>query len=122
MVASEITPKEDIDVCIAGCIKSVRAGGGSGDIFTNRDLFVMHCDNLRYIVLQICITPDPGESLFWTVLIKQASPFWFLLYLVLRRRRNSFWKYFVLVSQNCLCEVKFYLTLLLVLKRSEVTS
>ena len=61
MVASEITPKEDIDVCIAGCIKSVRAGGGSGDIFTNRDLFVMHCDNLRYIVLQICITPDPGE-------------------------------------------------------------
>ena len=46
MVASEITPKEDIDVCIAGCIKSVRAGGGSGDIFTNRDLFVMHCDNL----------------------------------------------------------------------------
>ncbi len=62
MVASEITPKEDVDVCIAGCIKSVRAGGGSGDIFTNRDLFVMHCDNLRYIVLQICITPDPGES------------------------------------------------------------
>ena len=61
MVASEITPKEDVDVCIAGCIKSVRAGGGSGDIFTNRDLFVMHCDNLRYIVLQICITPDPGE-------------------------------------------------------------
>ena len=61
MVASEITPKEDIDVCIAGCIKSVRAGGGSGDIFTNSDLFVMHCDNLRYIVLQICITPDPGE-------------------------------------------------------------
>ena len=53
MVASEITPKEDIDVCIAGCIKSVRAGGGSGDIFTNRDLFVMHCDNLRYIVFQI---------------------------------------------------------------------
>ena len=64
MVASEITPKEDIDVCIAGCIKSVRAGGGSGDIFTNRDLFVMHCDNLRYIVLQICITPDPGEWVF----------------------------------------------------------
>ena len=61
MVASEITPKEDVDVCIAGCIKSVRAGGGSGDIFTNRDLFVMHCDNLRYIVLQICITQIPGE-------------------------------------------------------------
>ena len=56
MVASEITPKEDIDVCIAGCIKSVRAGGGSGDIFTNRDLFVMHCDNLRYIVLQYVLT------------------------------------------------------------------
>ena len=65
MVASEITPKEDVDVCIAGCIKSVRAGGGSGDIFTNRDLFVMHCDNLRYIVLQICITPDPGEWQIW---------------------------------------------------------
>ena len=62
MVASEITPKEDVDVCIAGSIKSVRAGGGSGDIFTNSDLFVMHCDNLLYIVLQICITPDPGES------------------------------------------------------------
>ena len=56
MVASEITPKEDVDVCIAGCIKSVRAGGGSGDIFTNRDLFVMHCDNLRYIVLQYVLT------------------------------------------------------------------
>ena len=39
----------------------MRAGGGSGDIFTNRDLFVMHCDNLRYIVLQICITQIPGE-------------------------------------------------------------
>ena len=56
MVASEITPKEDEDVCIAGCIKSVRAGGGSGDIFTNGDLFVMHCDNLRYIVLQYVLT------------------------------------------------------------------
>ena len=56
MVASEITPKEDVDVCIAGCIKSVRAGGGSGDIFTNSDLFVMHCDNLRYIVLQYVLT------------------------------------------------------------------
>ena len=68
------------------------------------------------------ILPHTQKSLFWTVMIKQASPFWFLLYLVLRRRRNSFWKYFVLVSQNCLCEVKFYLTLLFVLKRSEVTS
>ena len=34
-------------------------------------------------------------------MIKQGPPFWFLSYLVLRRRRNSFWKYFVLVSQIC---------------------
>ena len=67
------------------------------------------------------ILPHTQKSLFWTVLIKQASPFWFLLYLVLRKRRNSFWKYFVLVSQKCvvkpfiwvhlMCVVKFYHTL-----------
>ena len=50
--------RDDVD---AAGLQSVRAGGGSGDIFTNRDLFVMHCDNLRYIVLQICITQIPGE-------------------------------------------------------------
>ena len=65
MVASEITPKEDVDVCIAGCIKSVRAGGGSGDIFTNGDLFVMHCDNLRYIVLQYVLTRSRRIFGFW---------------------------------------------------------
>ena len=56
------------------------------------------------------IFPHTQKSLFWTVLIKQGPPFWFLSYLVLRRRRNSFWKYFVSVSQNCLCAVKFYRT------------
>ena len=64
MVASEITPKEDVDVCIAGCIKSVRAGGESGDIFTNSDLFVMHCDNLRYIVLQYVLTRSRRMAIF----------------------------------------------------------
>ena len=49
------------------------------------------------------IFPHTQKSLFWTVLIKRAPTFWFLLYLVLKRQRYSFWKYFVLKSQNCLC-------------------
>ena len=55
--------------------------------------------------------PHTQKSLFWTVLIMQAPPCWFLLYLVSRRWWNSFWKYFVLVSQNCLCVEKNFHTL-----------
>ena len=43
----------DVD---AARLQSVRAAGGTGYIYTNSDLFVLHARIICDIVLQICIT------------------------------------------------------------------
>ena len=47
--------EDDVD---AARLQSVRVTGGTGNIFTNYHLFVLHANNLRYIVLQVCKTSD----------------------------------------------------------------
>ena len=61
MAASETTPTSRRRCMHCECKKSVRAAGGTGYIYTNNDLFVLHARITCKQFFYICIDRIPGE-------------------------------------------------------------